>query len=153
MSTPMPRRGTPLTARELQVIAGAARGHTDRRIASTLHCTEESVRGHLDRARARLGVNTRAAAVHACYHVGYLASLTPEPRTLPALSPRQHDVLTALARGYTDSEIARRLYVTPNTVATHTRRLYRALHVETRSHAVAIAWQLGLLTHPERSSA
>jgi DNA-binding NarL/FixJ family response regulator len=50
----------------------------------------------------------------------------------PDLSEREREVLGLLARGLTAREIAADLFLSVNTVKTHTRTLYRKLGVSTR---------------------
>jgi ATP/maltotriose-dependent transcriptional regulator MalT len=54
-------------------------------------------------------------------------------------------VLTLLAGDLSTREIAQRLFLSQNTIRSHTRALYRKLEVHTRSDAVARATTLGLL--------
>lgn len=49
-----------LTARELEVVALVADGHTDLEIADTLYLSVRTVRSHLDRIRAKTGKRRRA---------------------------------------------------------------------------------------------
>jgi DNA-binding CsgD family transcriptional regulator len=56
-----------LTSREAEVLAWAARGHTNAQIADRLSLSAHTVRKHLENAFGRLGVHTRAAAVAAAY--------------------------------------------------------------------------------------
>ena len=58
-------------------------------------------------------------------------------------------VLQGLATGLSRREIGERLYISMNTVKTHTRELYRKLDVTSRADAVARAEALGLLDLPE----
>jgi DNA-binding NarL/FixJ family response regulator len=69
------------------------------------------------------------------------------PQALASLgiSPRELTVLQQLAAGQSNKEIARTLGVTPNTVKTHTARLYEKLEARRRTDAVARARELGLL--------
>jgi len=55
---------------------------------------------------------------------------------LARLSPREQDVLQALARGLRYKEIAHRLAIGEETVRTHLRRLYAKLQVTSRTEAV-----------------
>jgi len=61
------------------------------------------------------------------------------------LSDREIEVLQLIAEGLTNSEIAFRLYLTLNTVETHTRNIYAKLGVHTRTQAVARGRALGLM--------
>jgi|SRR6266404_2376178 len=53
------------------------------------------------------------------------------------LSPREHEVLDLLARGYLYKEIAESLTISLPTVNTYIRRIYEKLHVRSRAQAVA----------------
>jgi DNA-binding NarL/FixJ family response regulator len=53
------------------------------------------------------------------------------------LSPREHEVLDLLARGYLYKEIAEALGISVPTVNTYIRRIYEKLHVRSRAQAVA----------------
>jgi DNA-binding NarL/FixJ family response regulator len=53
------------------------------------------------------------------------------------LSPREQDVLSALAKGYSYKETADLLGVSYSTVHTHIERIYQKLHVQSRGQAVA----------------
>lgn len=53
------------------------------------------------------------------------------------LSPREQDVLNALAKGYSYKETADLLSVSYSTVHTHIERIYHKLHVQSRGQAVA----------------
>lgn len=61
------------------------------------------------------------------------------------LSPREMDVLGALAAGESNKEIARRLGISPNTVKTHLARVYEKLAVQRRVQAIEKARFLALI--------
>jgi DNA-binding NarL/FixJ family response regulator len=61
------------------------------------------------------------------------------------LTPRELEVLGLLARGHTNREIARSLFVSQSTVKKHVRRLMGKLGVSTRTQAALKANDLGLL--------
>lgn len=54
-----------------------------------------------------------------------------------SLSPREQDVLDALAKGYSYKETAALLGISYSTVHTHIERIYQKLHVQSRGQAVA----------------
>jgi DNA-binding NarL/FixJ family response regulator len=58
---------------------------------------------------------------------------------LGSLTPRERDVLDLLAEGFQQDEIAQRLVISPNTVATHIQRVLAKLEVHSRAQAVAVA--------------
>lgn len=64
---------------------------------------------------------------------------------LPKLSEREQQVLRYLVKGFTYAEAAELLGITPHTVATHVRKVYRKLSVRSRGEAVYEAFQLGLV--------
>jgi ATP/maltotriose-dependent transcriptional regulator MalT len=64
-------------------------------------------------------------------------------------SPAELAVLRCLATGLSRRDVAGRLYISLNTVKSHTRELYRKLDVTSRADAVARAGALGLLERPE----
>lgn len=64
---------------------------------------------------------------------------------LSQLPPRHIDILLLLGKGKTNKEIARDLNISPNTVRTHISGLFKNLGISTRSGAVAIAAQQGLI--------
>jgi LuxR family maltose regulon positive regulatory protein len=61
-----------------------------------------------------------------------------------ALSERERLVLVYVERQLTVAQIAAELFISPNTVKTHLRRLYRKLGVATRDEAIRKARTLGL---------
>jgi DNA-binding NarL/FixJ family response regulator len=63
----------------------------------------------------------------------------------PMFSEREREVLTLIAAGSTNREIAERLYLSPHTVKEHTSAIYRKLHARNRAEAVQRAQRIGLL--------
>ena len=61
------------------------------------------------------------------------------------LSPRECDILEALAAGESNKELARRLGISPNTVKTHLARIYDKLEVRRRVQAIEKARLLALI--------
>lgn len=61
------------------------------------------------------------------------------------VTDREYEVLELLAGGHSNKEIARRLDVSPNTVKTHTSRLYEKLKAAGRMDAVQKAKELALI--------
>ncbi|HET9016554.1 MAG TPA: response regulator transcription factor [Thermomicrobiaceae bacterium] len=61
------------------------------------------------------------------------------------LTPRELDVLTLMARGFRNKEIAYDLHITERTVKFHANAIYRKLDVGGRTEAVSKAIQRGLV--------
>ena len=61
-----------------------------------------------------------------------------------ALSEREREVMSLMATGATNREIAATLHLSPHTVKEHTSALYRKLGVRNRTEAVQRAERLGL---------
>ena len=76
---------------------------------------------------------------------------TPAPTATEAragiLSPRETEVLTYIAKGFSFNEIADLLDMSAHTVTTHVKRIYQKLAVHSRGEAVYEATQMGLLRH------
>lgn len=64
---------------------------------------------------------------------------------LPRLTKREKEVLSQLSRGFNFIEIAKNLDISPHTVTSHVKHIYRKLAVCSRSEAVFEAMQLGLI--------
>lgn len=61
------------------------------------------------------------------------------------ITPREFEVLELIAQGLTNQEIADRLYVSLNTVKTHTSNVFSKLDAQRRTQAIQKAKALGLL--------
>lgn len=70
---------------------------------------------------------------------------TEAGRPEPALSPREREVLRFTARGFSNLEIANRLFVSPKTVDTYRSRIMAKLDLHRRSELVEYALRHGLL--------
>jgi DNA-binding NarL/FixJ family response regulator len=70
------------------------------------------------------------------------------PDALPELAPltdRERDVFTLLALGYTNQEIANRLYISVRTVNSHRAHVMQKLRLETRAELVLLALSSGVV--------
>lgn len=63
----------------------------------------------------------------------------------PRLTAREREVLRLLATGVGNKEIARELFVTQATVKSHLVRIFTKLDVDSRSRAVHVAQETGLI--------
>jgi DNA-binding NarL/FixJ family response regulator len=62
-----------------------------------------------------------------------------------ALSPRELEILQAVARGLSNKDIGRQLYVSEATVKTHLLRIFGKLGVDDRTAAVTVALERGII--------
>jgi DNA-binding NarL/FixJ family response regulator len=94
--------------------------------------------GHLDGAtpHAELMVRFRALACLEPLHVR-LEQL--------GITPRELNILEAMAAGLSNREIAEQLFVSENTVKTHAARLFEKLSAQRRTQAVQRAKEAGLI--------
>jgi DNA-binding NarL/FixJ family response regulator len=82
-----------------------------------------------------------------------VVSRLPPPRAqapVPGrgLTPREHEILCLIAQGQSTAEIAEELSVCEATVRSHVHHLLTRLELRDRAHAVAFAYQTGLVQSP-----
>ncbi|MGX1472338.1 UNVERIFIED_CONTAM: DNA-binding NarL/FixJ family response regulator [Streptomyces canus] len=73
-----------------------------------------------------------------------------DPGRLATLTPREREVMSLVATGLSNDEIAGRLFVTPVTVKTHANRAMAKLGARDRAQLVVIAYETGLVRAGER---
>ena len=71
------------------------------------------------------------------------------PQGLDELTPRELEVLRLIARGMSNSEIGRELFITEQTTKTHVGRILMKLHLRDRVQAVVLAYESGLISPGE----
>jgi len=67
------------------------------------------------------------------------------PQLPDPLSPRELEVVRAVARGRTNAEIAAALFLSPATIKTHVARILDKLCLRDRIQAVVLAYETGLI--------
>ncbi len=79
-------------------------------------------------------------------------SKPPAQNLVEPLTPRELEVLHLIAQGYSNQEIARELVLSAGTVKLHAHNIYGKLGVSSRTQAVALATELGLLESRSQES-
>lgn len=74
------------------------------------------------------------------------------PNETAALTPREQDVLSLVAEGASDREIAETLTLSIHTVKSHMRNILAKLHLSHRHEAALYAVREGLINPPQNSS-
>lgn len=97
----------------------------------------------VDAVRAAARGETVLAPPVAARLVSRLRAPTPE-----ALTPREVQVLSLVARGLSNGEIGRELLIGEATVKTHLLRAFAKLGVDDRTRAVTVAMERGILPSP-----
>ncbi|GAA5051780.1 response regulator [Streptomyces similanensis] len=120
--------------------------------SDTLPAIEAGATGYLlkDAPRDELFTAVRAAAEGRTVLSPAVASRLVSAVRAPApgneaLSAREREVLVLVARGTSNREIARELFISEATVKTHLTHLYGKLGVKDRAAAVAVAYDRGIL--------
>lgn len=124
--------------------------------ASLLAALRAGARGYLLKTVApeELWAHVRAAAAGALPISGSITlklftslearHLLPGEGDAVPLTPRERELVTLVAQGYSNREIARRLFVSVSTVKLHLRNVLRKLNLRNRTELVAHAARTGL---------
>jgi DNA-binding NarL/FixJ family response regulator len=121
--------------------------------ASVFPALQAGARGYLTKDT---GAEALAAAIRAVHAGGVHLDPAVQARLLSAasgtapdeLTPREAEVLTLIAEGLSNAEIAERLVVSLATVKTHVNRIFAKTGVRDRAQAVRYAYREGLATPP-----
>ena len=94
--------------------------------------------------------STATAEIQAAFQ-GAAASAMPTAETVLAtpgnpLTPREQEILTLVAAGKSNQEIAELLYITPGTVRVHVHAILQKLDVRDRTQAAIVALQKHLIS-------
>ena len=120
---------------------------------STLRLVEEDLRVGLAAAE-RLGAAPLGSAVRAlAQRSGIRFTRSPRTPGTDVLTPREHAVLSLVARGRTNRQTGAELFISEKTVSVHLSRVMAKLGASSRTEAVSIAHTRGLLNPADRSAA
>jgi DNA-binding NarL/FixJ family response regulator len=86
--------------------------------------------------------------VLAVYREAPLAPVRPPP-ALDQLTGREREVLVLVGQGYTNNEIARKLYVGEGTIKTHINHIFTKLDLRDRAAAIIFAYDHHLIHQSE----
>lgn len=118
----------------LEAVRAGARGYVVKDVD-----TDALIRAIYDVSRGESAFDAQSAAA-------MVRGMQSPPSTSgPALSPREQEVLALLARGLSNKEIGRQLYVSETTAKFHVGNILRKLEVSGRAEAVYAASKLGLV--------
>ena len=76
-----------------------------------------------------------------------MPDVPPAPEQFDALTTRERDIVSLVALGLTNGEIAQRLVISPATAKTHVSRAMLKLRIGDRAKLVALAYQTGFVQH------
>lgn len=79
--------------------------------------------------------------------------MVADSSAVSGLTRREREVLALMAQGFITKQIAERLCVSQETVSTHVTNLRRKLGARNKAHAVALGFQLGILSAAQLTSA
>lgn len=81
------------------------------------------------------------------YVTGHAQEFVPNEKGIEEfnISPRELEVLALMAEGLSNQEIAGKLYVSLNTIKTHSRNLFEKMEVSRRTQAIDKAKKMGLI--------
>jgi len=79
------------------------------------------------------------------FRVAPVAPPVPAPAPASLLSERETEILRLVAKGFSFDTVGEVLGISPHTVVTHVKKIYRKLAVHSRGEAVYEASQMGLL--------
>ena len=146
------RGGSVVEITILRALAHQAEGEHDQALAELGRALADAVpagyvRVFLDEGRPMEQLLRAAAGRPECAeHVRALrGTTTEEAASREGLSARELEVLRLLATGLSGPEISQQLFVSLNTLRTHTKHIFSKLDVNTRQAAVRRATELGLL--------
>lgn len=105
-------------------------------------------RGPDDLVAAIRAVGRGEVAYEASALARVIGNTGPDATTPPDISEREVDVITLLADGCSNKQIAERLYLSPNTVRNHIHRISGKLDASSRLEVVVEAARLGIIQLP-----
>lgn len=103
----------------------------------------------LDRGEVAFSRKMTASIIEEFSHTETMEDAHEE--ILAELTTRQVEILKQIEAGNSNAEIAKRLYISQNTVKNHIKNIFRKLNVENRRQAAQLARQAGLMSEQNKS--
>ncbi|RSM68944.1 hypothetical protein DL991_40940 [Amycolatopsis sp. WAC 01375] len=128
---------------EQKVLEQIAAGRTNQEAARELWLSSHTVDKHVKNILKKLGASTRSEAVSKALGLGLLKGRKPKPAKL---TEAETEVLSLVAKGFTEPRIGFLTNRTVNTVQTLARRARTKLNASSNAEAIVIATRLGLLS-------
>jgi DNA-binding NarL/FixJ family response regulator len=114
------------------------------RLAAARHPAGDDKAAHLAADRART-VAERLGARPLLDEIGGLTPGVTQARGIPDLTPREAEVLTLVARGLSNGQIGKQLFISTKTVSVHVSNVLAKLGASGRTEAAALARDRGLV--------
>ncbi len=108
----------------------------------------DEVVGAVRAAQAGETLLPRSVILDIARRVAAARERSAERPLIEPLTPREYEVLRALAEGRSTREICDRLFIAPNTLRTHVQNIMSKLHVHSKLEAVAFALRHRLIELP-----
>ena len=126
------------SAEVCRILALKRDGKTDQEIALMLYYTLDVVRKYLYALREPLGAKNNAEMIQVALDQGWIVDPILAKPFKRALTAREEDIILGVEQGLTNAKIAKKLYLTENTVKTHLKRIFDVTHSTTRTQLVAV---------------
>lgn len=99
-------------------------------------------------SREEILAAVRCTAAEGRYFPNGVAEQLAQRQRLVGISPREREVLTRIAAGFSNKQIAESLGITEGTVKIHISHILAKLDAKDRAHATSIATQRGIIAFP-----
>lgn len=104
---------------------------------SMFKCTELGISGYMLKP---FKIDELEAKIRSCLQGAWPTVSAIERSARAKLTAREQEVLLLMRQGWTDQEIADRLYISPNTAHNHVKRIMSKLDCRNRSEVVALSF-------------
>lgn len=134
-----------LTPTELRAFVLASAGFIALDAGDLVDNKEWTMKTHLKSVFRKLGTHCIEQSVAVGFDTGLYVLRQPLTRQRTLTSTRQLDILQYTAEGMSDDAIGRKLFLSENTIKTHTKRMRREMDVPNRPAMVLKAYMSQLL--------